>query len=172
MTGMPGRSGKARTPEERQAKRRYAQMGGNAAAGRVPIDPDTPPTEGSVQHSPALLAAFPELAGYPFPVPDSLALKDALEAALKQAKAKQADVELDEARAKRDVSRGKLLPIDAIRAREQARLDLIVSKLSIITDAAVNLHPPERQPTARHAMDQAVADFRRQIAEAIRASNS
>jgi hypothetical protein len=161
MSGKRGRTGKVHTPEQRQAKRAAARMGGNAKAGR-----DGPRPEGSVDHSPALLAAFPELAGYPFPVPDSLALKDALEAALKSAKAHQAEVELDEARAKRDLARGKSLTKDEHTARCVALAELFISRLSVITSAAVELFPPEQQPGARHTIDQAVAEYRRQVAAA------
>jgi hypothetical protein len=161
MTGKKGRSGKCHTPQERQAKRTAGRMAGNAKAGR-----SRPRPEGSVDHSPALLAAFPELAGYPFPVADSLGLKDALEAALKSAKAHQAEVELDEARAKRDLARGKSLTKDEHTARCVALAELFVSRLSIITSAAVDLLPPEQQPAARHAIDQAVAEYRRQVAAA------
>lgn len=165
MAGKPGRSGKARTPEERQEKRRYAKMGGDAAAGRTTAaQPERP--EGSVEHSPALLAAFPELAGYPFPVPDSLALKDALEAALKQAKAYQAEVELDEARVKRDLARGKLRTKEWHDAQSVLLSELFIARLSIITGAALQLFPPERQPIARHALDQAVEEYRRQVSAA------
>jgi hypothetical protein len=167
MSGKPGRSGKARTPEERQAKRRYAKMGGDAAAGRTSTPPPERP-EGSVDHTPALLAAFPELADYPFPVPDSLALKDALEAALKQAKAKQAEVELDEARIKRDLSRGRLYTADQIRARDQDSDAYILSRLSELTEAAVRLFPLESQAQARRDLNEAALRWRESIAAGIK----
>jgi hypothetical protein len=109
MTGKRGFSGKPPTPEARQAKRAAAIMGGNAKAGRT-SDPPADQVDGVPEHSPALLAAFPELSGYPFPVPDSLALKDALEATLKQAKALQAEVELEEAKAKLALTSGRQVP--------------------------------------------------------------
>jgi hypothetical protein len=180
MSGKPGRSGKARTPEERQAKRRYAKMGGDAAAGRnagnvKPAKVKRPAftksasrPEGSVDHTPALLAAFPELADYPFPVPDSLALKDALEAALKQAKARQADVELDEARIKRDLSRGRLYTADQIRTRDQASDAYILSRLSELTEAAVRLFPLESQAQARRDLATVADDWRSSVATAMR----
>jgi hypothetical protein len=167
MSGKPGRSGKARTPEERQAKRRYAKMGGDASAGRTSASPPERP-EGSVDHTPALLAAFPELADYPFPVPDSLALKDALEAALKQAKAKQAEVELDEARIKRDLSRGRLYTADQIRARDQSSDAYILGRLSELTEAAVRLFPLESQAQARRDLNDAALRWRESIAAGIK----
>jgi hypothetical protein len=167
MSGKPGRSGKARTPEERQAKRRFAKMGGNAAAGRKPAKVKRPVFTksksrpvGSVDHTPALLAAFPELADYPFPVPDSLALKDALEAALKQAKANQAEVELDEAKVKRDLSRGALKTKVEFRESVTSIVEEIVTRLSILVDAAVETHPPEHQPRVRHLMEAAAYKLR------------
>jgi hypothetical protein len=182
MSGKPGRSGRARTPEERQAKRRYAKMGGDAAAGRHAGASHVKPAkvkcpaftksesrpEGSIDHTPALLAAFPELADYPFPVPDSLALKDALEAALKQAKAKQAEVELDEARIKRDLSRGRLYTADQIRARDQSSDAYILSRLSELTEAAVRMFPLESQAQARRDLNEAALRWRESIAAGIK----
>jgi hypothetical protein len=174
MSGKPGRSGKARTPEERQAKRRFAKMGGDAAAGRhagasrVKPAKVTSRPEGSIDHTPALLAAFPELADYPFPVTDSLALKDALEAALKQAKAKQAEVELDEARIKRDLSRGRLYTADQIRARDQSSDAYILGRLSELTEAAVRLFPLESQAQARRDLNDAALRWRESIAAGIK----
>ncbi|MEY2653580.1 MAG: hypothetical protein RLZZ524_608 [Pseudomonadota bacterium] len=110
MTGVKGRSGKISNPESRKLRRAAAAAGGQAFAGRGKADAPEP-VEGLPDHAPALLAAFPELRGYPFSVRDSLALKDALDAALKQAKARQAEVELEEAKAKLAQAAGRLVPI-------------------------------------------------------------
>jgi hypothetical protein len=166
MSGKPGRSGKARTPEDRRAKREFARMGGHAKAGRTmhadpPDDADRP--EGSVEHSPALLAAVPDAADYPFPVLDGLAAKDLMEFLLKRKKVEQAEVELDEARIKRDLSRGALKTKTEYREAITAIVEEIVSRLSILTDAAVELHPPEQQPRVRHLMDTAVRQLREEV---------
>ena len=161
MSGKPGRSGKARTPEERQAKREFARMGGRAKAGRTMRDAVRP--EGSVSHSPALLAAVPDAADYPFPVPDGLAAKDLMEFLLKRKKVEQAEVELDEARIKRDLSRGALKTKTEYREAITAIVEEIVSRLSILTDAAVSTHPPEQQPRVRHLMDTAARQLREEV---------
>ena len=120
MTGKRGFSGKCHTPEARQARRAAAIQGGNAAAGRTSTPPERP--AGSVEHSPALLAAVPDAVDYPFPVPDGLAAKDLMEFLLKRKKVEQAEVELQEAKSKLALTNGRQIPrADLDRAIKRIR---------------------------------------------------
>lgn len=155
------------TPEGRQARRKAGLAGGNARIGRA--GPQLPPPEGSVVHSPALLSAFPDLKDYPFAITEPLALKDALDAAVKKSKAAQAEVELEEARDRRDQARGKLMTKDQHRDAVGSIVGAIVESSSSLLTAAVSLHPPEQQPMARHQFEQALAAWRIEAMQRIKA---
>jgi hypothetical protein len=169
MSGVKGRSGKVTTPEQREARRQAAIAGGNAALAaaaerRTPV----PPPTSSIDHPAGLLAAFPELASYPFPICEPLGLKDALECVGKSYKAKESEVELEMAKDKRDIARGKLLTREAHRQAVAAIVESIVSSLDSLPGVAAELVPPEQQPIARHKMQMAIAKLRAEIAEKIK----
>jgi hypothetical protein len=175
MTGKRGFSGKPPTPKARQAKRAAAIAGGNAKAGRTqpPATPHDDALEGSVEHSPALLAAFPELSGYPFPVPDSLALKDALEATLKQAKAHQAEVELEEAKAKLALTSGRQVPRSELdRTAATIRDAWATSARQIASDTLAKLAalPVEARQIIKGAVEEATAAAAERVAAALKAA--
>lgn len=173
MTGKAGRSGKPNTPEARRAKRAAAIAGGNAKAGRAPSGKHPAPIEGVPAHSPSLLAAFPELAGYPFPVLDSLALKDALEATLKQAKALQAEVELEEAKAKLAMTSGRQVPkseLDKTAATIRDAWASSARQIASDTLAALVAFPVDAREMVKVAVESATAKAAERVAEQLKAS--
>jgi hypothetical protein len=80
----------------------------------------------------------------------------------------RAEVELARAQDERDIARGLLITQEDHLAQAKEIVDRILSHLPIIVDAALAQHPPERQPTVRHALDQAVRQFREAAASAVK----
>lgn len=165
MAGKKGCTGRALTKEAKEARARAgrARWGTVHPGDMAPGAPGQPPTP--LDDPLETIADHDRQIGRPVTWPDALKRLQMIEQSIINEKR---EVELEEAKVKRDLARGQLLTIDAVKEREQSRTDLILAKLSIITDAAVNCHPPEQQPHVRHLMDRAVAEFRKAVAEAIR----
>lgn len=148
MTGIKGRSGKIHTAADREARRRAAQAGGMAKRNR------------SAGHGDPDSGADPSQDPRPFPVENWMDLKDDYAVRLADVKVATALVELDEAKVKRDLARGKLKTKEEFRESITAIVEEIVSRLSILVDAAVETHPPEQQPRVRHLMEAAAYKLR------------
>lgn len=152
MSGTKGKSGKIHTAADRKARRRAAQAGGMAKRNR------------SAGHSaPDDVADTAHPGPRPFPVDNWMDLKDDYAVRLADVKVATALVELDEAKVKRDLARGKLKTRDEFRESITAIVEEIVSRLSILVDAAVETHPPENQPRIRHLMEAAAYKLRDEV---------
>jgi hypothetical protein len=75
----------------------------------------------------------------------------------------RAAVELAKARDDRDLARGAMKTRTEYREAITAIVEEIVSRLSILTDAAVSTHSPEQQPRVRHLMDAAARQLREEV---------
>jgi hypothetical protein len=75
----------------------------------------------------------------------------------------RAEVELSRARDERDLARGLLKTKVEFRESVTAIVEEIVSRLSILVDAAVETHPPEQQPRIRHLMESAAYKLRDEV---------
>ncbi len=165
MTGVKGRSGRANTPEAKAAKARAgrARWGedhpGDAATGA----PDRSPTP--LDDPLETLADHDRQIGRPVTWPDALKRLQMVEQAIINEKR---EVELEEAKAKRDLARGEALTKQRHLELIRETVDCILSLIPIVTDAALAQHPSERQPVVRHALDQAVRQFREEAAVAVR----
>jgi hypothetical protein len=168
MSGVKGRSGKISTPEQREERRRLNIDAAHASAQAKADMRATVPAPSEVEHPAALLVAFPELATYPFPIHDPLGLRDALECVGKIHKARESEVELEMAKDKRDLARGKLLTREAHRQAVATIVEFIVASLETLPSVAAELVSAEQQPAARHRMSCAIAKLRAELAEKVR----
>lgn len=80
----------------------------------------------------------------------------------------RAEVELAKAQDERSIARGDLISRERHLDQVRETIDRVLALLPVITDAALAQHPPERQPTVRHAIDQAVREFRERAAVAVK----
>jgi hypothetical protein len=136
MTGAPGKSGKASTPEHRQNKRAAGLA--SAAAKRA--------------------QQVGNLSGdLEFPVTGWIDYKDHLAVELAKRKILAADIEVDTARAKQDQERGRLFTRDQVTERDEIHNAAIKEALATVTDLIAKHVPPERI-TAAQAEARAWAD--------------
>jgi len=113
-------------------------------------------------------AAPPEITGNAFPVRSWIDYKDHLACELQKRKIATAEVELAKAQDDRDVARGRLLTREQVEARDAARDELVLGRLSELTEASVRLHPLEAQAEARRQLGIVLAEFRRSVAAALK----
>jgi hypothetical protein len=97
-----------------------------------------------------------------------LGLRDALECVGKIHKARESEVELEMAKDKRDLARGKLLTREAHRQAVATLMEFVVASLETLPGVAAELVSPEQQPAARHRMTCAIAKLRAELAERVR----
>jgi hypothetical protein len=173
MSGQKGRSGRTSDPEARKQRALAGQKGGRATGGGTysggsggfppEAEPDTidpermPPDPGD-----NFLAMLPGVNPY-----DSVVAKTKGRFGYLDAKAReQSNGELlaNEKR-KQDlaITRRDLKTKDEFRDSITAITEEIVSRLSILVDAAVDTHPPEQQPRVRHLMEAAAYKLRDEV---------
>lgn len=152
MSGIKGRSGgKATTIEEKQAK--SAATAAREARKRE-------------------IAATKRKLGQPVTYGDLLKSAqvdgELLQNDRRAIEVQRAEVELARAKDERDTARGLLRTRDEHLDAVRAITGEIIARLSIIVDAAVNLHQPEQQPGVRHKMDAAANQLRTEVSAIIK----
>ena len=168
MTGVKGRSGKATTLEAKLAK---AAGGRKAGRGRpLGQSPPSLPPAGAID--PTSDDADARL-GKPLTWGDELKRQqvegERIQNRRREVEVQRAEVELNRAREEADEASGRRLSKDKHRESVAAIVGEIVDAASSLLTAAVSLHPPERQPQARHQMEIAINEWRRAAAERIKA---
>jgi hypothetical protein len=174
MGGVKGRTGKAITPEQKEAKSRAGKIG-MASRWGTPPDPSLPPPlrpSASLPPPPSLEDRDSDdpivRIGKPFTWPDELKKEQVRGEQLANEKRaieiQKAAVELEKAKDERDIARGKLLTRDAHRQAVGELVAELVAGLDGLVGVAAALVPPEQQPGTRHAMAQAIAKIRADMA--------
>jgi len=186
MSGVKGRSGKATTPEAREAKRHGGMLAGrgrplprDSDGNAVRPDAGMPPSMRPPSNLPP--PPSPEdrdsddpivRIGKPFTWPDELKKEQVRGEQLANEKRaieiQKAAVELEKAKDERDIARGRLLTRDAHRQAVGEIIAELVAGLDGLIGIAAALVPPEQQPGTRHAMTQAVAEIRTEMAARVK----
>lgn len=163
MSGVKGRSGKLTTSKQKTSA---SERGKKGMAARWGTSLLPPPTGDPSAEDPVLRLGKPVTWG------DELKRQqvegERIQNRRREVEVQRAEVELAKAQDEHAKERGQLRSLEWIRERDASRVDIILSHLPILVDAALATHPPEQQPKARHAMDQAVAEFRRKVSESLR----
>ena len=161
MSGQKGRTGRAITPAAKAAKARAtaireAARGLDREARRAAMPPAKAAANDSV-----------ERLGQPMTWGDELKKQQVIgvtkENKKKDVELQMAMVGLAKAKDERAVANGKRLTRSA---HDEAIADLAakcIERLSMITDVAIGLVPPEAQPGARHEMARAVEAYRLRV---------
>ena len=161
MSGQKGRTGRAITPEAKATKARATAVR-EAARGldREERRAAMPPEKAAANNSVKRL-------GQPMTWGDELKKQQVIgvtkENKKKDVELQMAMVGLAKAKDERAVANGKRLTRSE---HDEAIADLAakcIERLSLITDVAIGLVPPEAQPSARHAMARAVEAYRIQV---------
>lgn len=188
MGGVKGRTGKAITPEQKEAKSRAGKIGmASRWGGRPrPAEPDASPgpslppplrPSASLPPPPSLEDRDSDdpivRIGKPFTWPDELKKEQVRGEQLANEKRaieiQKAAVELEKAKDERDIARGRLLTRDAHRQSVGEIIAELVAGLDGLVGVAAALVPPEQQPGTRHAMAQAIAKIRADMAARMKA---
>jgi hypothetical protein len=177
MAGVKGRSGRTTDPEARRQRALAGQKGGRSSGGGTysgggggfepepePIDPERMAPDPGAD----FLALLPGKNPY-----DEVVAKTRGRFGYLDAKAReQSNGELlanEKRKQEIDQSRGKLLTLDQHRERLRDLTETWLSHLGSLADACLAAVPPEHQPAARHRLDLALAAYRKEVSEAVKA---
>lgn len=165
MTGVPGRSGKVTTAEDKAVRAEAGRKGMASRYGKTNLPPPTatdPTSDNPV-----------ERLGKPVTWGDELKRQqvegERIQNRRREVEVQRAEVELAKAQEEHDQARGKLMTKDQHRDAVGSIVGAIVESSSSLLTAAVSLHPPEQQPMARHQFEQALAAWRIEAMKRIKA---
>lgn len=167
MSGVIGRSGKATTLDAKLAK---AAGGRKAGRGRPLNAPALPPATGDPTADDPVARL-----GKPLTWGDELKRQqvegERIQNRRREVEVKRAEVELLKSRDERDLARGALKTKVEFRESVTTIVEEIVSRLSILVDAATETHQPEQQPRIRHLMEAAAYKLRDEVRSKLRDQN-
>jgi len=157
MSGIKGRSGKLTTAAQKSSASERGKTGMAKRWGAADIPPIPVGLDPASDDPVARL-------GKPVTWGDELKRQqvegERIQNRRREVEVQRSEVELAKAKDERDLARGALKTRDEFRASITAIVEEIVSRLSILVDAAVETHQPEQQPRVRHLMEAAVYKLR------------